>query len=1129
MNSTARPTDMNWSPPTPLPHWPKTPAVCGTPHAPLPAKRRRPSPRATDAPTPETVTFLAFLTARLEQEQRLHGDRIAAIGLYPRVGTGFDVQVYLTPAEPGLVDEEYEDGLDGVGDLPNGTTYRPEIVVPRQEVETEGRSHALHETYTDVATRGLIRSLADDLMTALTVTVARMFTVLALQGSASTDQSASTLQGRRYSRGALPPAPALDGVVRSRLAERRDAYLASGQRRIPWVGGLPHGEKMAFLAELIAVSLDLRGNGVGYIRRAARAARAEAVEIAELLDHDIAAYWTPDTDFLGRHTKAQLLAALEAMGADATPTKGMKKEELVGYVASVAAEKGWAPTSLSLRTEDDVGHAEDGGGAAMTDAEASGPGPLEEATVAEQRVVQSLPLRPDGQAPAFRVEACPVQPVGCGCLRRWTTTSRTSRPPALRPDWGRVGSGRARDEREEAPPRPRRASPVHERYASPLRAVRRRSRGRRSVRQHPGLGADACDLSRQVASARSQARLLGDDHDLRGGGRGGAWSWRDAYDAVEVAQVLQIRRLGPQVGRLEDAPAEITALLAALSALTPTHTRRSEERVALDQFSTPPELAAVAVAAAQVRPGDRVLEPSAGTGLLAIVAEVCGGEVCLNELSAHRAGLLDGVFPLASRTRHDAALLPDLLPKAGAFHAAVMNPPFQDLDRHLHAALRCLADGDRFCAFVPARLFDDRAAMEALSRRGLIVARIVAPARAFARHGTGVETGLLVIDRGDADAAPAAVSAPGDLSELARAAALPHRPTAQPRSFRQVSQAALLQPRARDASQGSNRLNFLAASVPVAYETKPWAGERRDVGLYCAYGVSRLAFGGVAGHPSPLVKSAAMASTPPPAPTYRPLLPPALIEGARVSDAQMESVVYAGEAHAAPLPGWWRHGDAPHLVELTTEGSPGAAQFRRGYFVGDGTGVGKGRLAASIIADNMAQGRWRAVWVSKNEALLEDARRDWCGIGGGAADLTPQSAWKQSDAIRLDRGILFTTYATLRQPPRRGGRSRLEQITDWLGADFDGVVIFDEAHALANAAGGGKGFWGARRRASRGRRGWRCKTRFPTPACSMSPPRALPRRRTWPTRPVWGSGADRKRPSTPARTSSTPSSTGAWR
>ena len=296
--------------------------------------------------------LVAFLNARLDQEAALHGaDRIAAAGLYPEAGVGFEVQVYLRPQVAAEADEEVDGDIEadeGVTVHPVGPGYRPEIVVPRHEIAVEGRSHSLHETYTDVATRGLIRSLADDPMAALTVTVARLFVILALQGGASTDLSATTLQGRRYSRPGLAPDPALDGAVRERLEVRRRAYLESGLRPIPWVDGLAHGEKMALLAELIAVSLDLREVGVHTVRRAAR---AEAAEIAELTGHDITAFWTPDAAFLGPHSKAQLMGALEAMGADATPTKGLKKPDLVGYVAAVAAEKVWAPPALNLRPE----------------------------------------------------------------------------------------------------------------------------------------------------------------------------------------------------------------------------------------------------------------------------------------------------------------------------------------------------------------------------------------------------------------------------------------------------------------------------------------------------------------------------------------------------------------------------------------------------------------------------------------------------------------------------------------------------------------------------------------------------------------------------------------------------------
>jgi len=560
----------------------------------------------------------------------------------------------------------------------------------------------------------------------------------------------------------------------------------------------------------------------------------------------------------------------------------------------------------------------------------------------------------------------------------------------------------------------------------------------------------------------------------------GAWLWRDAYDAIEAALVLQLRRLAPQVGRLEDAPAEITALLANLSALSLTHTRRSEEQVALDQFSTPPELGALAVLAAQVRAGDQVLEPSAGTGLLAILAEACGGALVLNERAAGRAALLEGLFPLAVRSAHDAAHLPDLLASAGTFHVALVNPPFQHLEAHLLAALACLADGGRLAAIVPARLLEDAAALRALAARGRIVLRLAFPERAYAKHGTSVETGLIVVDRGGDGTAVPPVIAADSLADAARAAAaVAPRPTAQARQRRSVDPVALLVPKARALAAPAGRLAFLAETAPVAYETCPWSGEGHDVGLYQAYQLGRVRFPKPAPHPSPLVESGPMASVAAPAPTYRPVLPAKVATDERVSDAQMETVIYAGEAHAQILPGSWILGEAAHQVVLVKDDHPGAVRFRKGFFLGDGTGCGKGREIAGVIADNLAQGRGRAVWLSKNDALLEDARRDWMAIGGTASDITPQSAWKQADGIRLDRGVLYSTYATLRQPARGNRPSRLDQIVAWLGADFDGVIVFDEAHAMANAAGGGKGARGAKKASQQGMAGLALQNRLP--------------------------------------------------
>ena len=52
----------------------------------------------------------------------------------------------------------------------------------------------------------------------------------------------------------------------------------------------------------------------------------------------------------------------------------------------------------------------------------------------------------------------------------------------------------------------------------------------------------------------------------------------------------------------------------------------------------------------------------------------------------------------------------------------------------------------------------------------------------------------------------------------------------------------------------------------------------------------------------------------------------------------------------------------------------------------------------------------------------------------------------------MESGIIFLTYATLRSQ-RHDAASRLSQLLAWLEDDFEGVICFDEAHEMANAAG----------------------------------------------------------------------------
>lgn len=224
-------------------------------------------------------------------------------------------------------------------------------------------------------------------------------------------------------------------------------------------------------------------------------------------------------------------------------------------------------------------------------------------------------------------------------------------------------------------------------------------------------------------------------------------------------------------------------------------------------------------------------------------------------------------------------------------------------------------------------------------------------------------------------------------------------------------------------------------------QTEARAGELTGA-IFEQYTPQRVKIPGAKSHPGKLVQSSAMASVMPPPATYKPDLPKDVIEKGLLSDAQLEMVIYAGQAHEQVL----KNGD------------------RRGYFIGDGTGVGKGREISGIILDNLRHGRTKAIWVSEKQGLLKDAKRDFSGVGADAEKIFWHGTTKAPDSIKNKDGVMFTTYATLRsaekktvegQPPR----TRLAQAIEWFGKDYDGVIVFDESHNAGNAVttGGKRG------------------------------------------------------------------------
>jgi P-loop containing NTP hydrolase pore-1/C-terminal domain on Strawberry notch homologue len=495
----------------------------------------------------------------------------------------------------------------------------------------------------------------------------------------------------------------------------------------------------------------------------------------------------------------------------------------------------------------------------------------------------------------------------------------------------------------------------------------------------------------------------------------GSYTSRDAYDALEIAVNNYLLEKHARELMQMDVCDALASVLRPLMQRLPRQSDRTLAQTELQQFSTPPTLAYFVARLLNPKPTDIVLEPSAGTGSLAIWPRSVGARVICNEMSSRRNSLLRCVFNFDALPL-DAEFIDDLLPSDIQPTAVLMNPPFSATGgrvtkpnsiygaRHVAGALRRLQDGGRLVAIVSeAMSFHHSSFSEWWQRIACLCnvrANLTLDGKEYAKYGTATDVQIVVIDK--------AGPTPG----------------------------ANWQEQLEHISWGS------AATLEEAWEAlkhlvkpsepdkDPGDPEEPSGNLFVPYVPAKLTGGKP--HPAVIVESASMAAVTPPDITYKPHLAPKIISEGLLSAIQLERVIYAGQRHEQRLP----------------DGS------RAGFFVGDDTGVGKGRVLAGIIADNWNQNRRRAVWFSVNNDLLESARRDLTDLGLADISLARINDYLPAGEITLPHGVIFSSYSSLISAARTGEK-RLAQIQRWLGQA--GVVIFDEAHKAKNALAGGRG------------------------------------------------------------------------
>ena len=231
---------------------------------------------------------------------------------------------------------------------------------------------------------------------------------------------------------------------------------------------------------------------------------------------------------------------------------------------------------------------------------------------------------------------------------------------------------------------------------------------------------------------------------------------------------------------------EILVRLENLTRKLPPQSWRGREQKELQQFSTPPALAYLLLQMLRPEAGKLSLEPSAGTGSLAVWLRKARCRTEVNEISVRRKTLLE----LQNYEPHsvNAEFLDDLLPAQIKPDYVLMNPPFsasggrankRDSNfgfRHVEAALRRLQPDGRLVALLGAdACLDTDKGKKFWHRVGgeyRVHAFLIVPREVFYKYGTTFQTVAVIVSKPEINNQPIQfkpqIVESGNLSEMLR-------------------------------------------------------------------------------------------------------------------------------------------------------------------------------------------------------------------------------------------------------------------------------------------------------------------------------------------------------------------------